>query len=227
MHTQQAHANAAERELQEVRDALQQAEQEWDEARAGHQQVPTGSFQALPDPGTQKFHQELAATKQELEQLCSRMSAPSPAVDVAKLQSQLQEAQITLAAQRATMPESILQTRVAIFEHQCQKAQGHIQELLDEGQALQDRYRELQNQNAMQEVQLNGQLKVAEMEIEGLKKRVEMKSEFSKKWAGEITHLIGEVLRFQSEKDELTEVLQGLKKAPLPAKQPRQPALPL
>ena len=41
----------------------------------------------------------------------------------------------------------------------------------------------------MQEVQLNGQLKVANLEIEGLKKRVEMEFEFSEKWGGEILAL--------------------------------------
>ncbi len=103
---------------------------------------------------------------------------------------------------------------------ECQKVRGHKRELLDEGQTLQDQYRELQNQKAAMEVQLNGQLKVAGMEIDGLKKRVEQESGFSEKQSGDITRLGGEILRFNSEKDTLTKELQDLKSAPPPAAMP-------
>ncbi len=91
------------------------------------------------------------------------MSASAPAADVAKLRSQLQEAQAALTAQQGAVPESILQNQVTALEQECQKAWGHVQELLDEGQTLQNQYQELQNEKAAMEVQLNGQLKVAGM----------------------------------------------------------------
>ncbi len=111
-----------------MQDALHQAEQEMDEAWAAQQQASDGSTQPL----MQQFRQELAAVKQELEQLRSRMSAPTPAAEVAKLQSQLQEAQAALTAQQSAVPESVSQARVTALEQECQQAQGHIHELLDE-----------------------------------------------------------------------------------------------
>ncbi len=195
-----ARADTAEEDLRKGRDALHQPEQERDEARAGHQQVPTGSAQTLPDPGTQQLCQELAADKQGLEHIRSQEGASTPVMDVAKLRSQLHEAQAALTAQRVIVPESALQNQVATLEQECQQAQGHVQELLNKGQALQGRYLELQNQKAAQEVQLNIQLKVARMEIDGLKKWVEMQSDFSDKRAAEITRLGGEVTRLQSKK---------------------------
>ena len=52
------------------------------------------------------------------------MSAAAPAVDVAGLQSQLQEAQAALAAERAAVPESTLQIHVATLAQEGQKVQG-------------------------------------------------------------------------------------------------------
>ncbi len=164
------HADTAEEELQRGRDTLQQAEQERDEARAAQSQAPARPTQTLPDQGTQHLRQELAAAKQELEQLCSQTSVLTPTVDVAQLQSQLQEAQTALAAQWGTVPDSLFLSR---------NANGH--KAVSRDSWMKARYRELQNQKAMMEVQLNGQLKVAEMEIDGLKKRVAQESEFSKK----------------------------------------------
>ncbi len=115
---------------------------------------------------------------------------------------------------------------MAALEQECQKAQGHIQELLDEGQTQKARpegqnwYRDLQAQKSAMEVQLNGQLKVAAMEIDGLKKRVAQEFGFSKKQSGEITRLSGEISRLNSEKDMLAKELQDLKSARQPAAAP-------
>ena len=168
---EKARADAAEKRLQDVEDALQKAVRERDEARAAQPQAPAGPLQPLPDQGAQQLREELAAAKQELEQLCARMSASAPAAEVAQLQSHLQEAQAALTAQQGAVPESDLQTRVTALEQECWKAQGRVQELLDEGQTLQNQYQELQAQKAAMEVQLNGQLKVAKMEIDGLEKK--------------------------------------------------------
>ncbi len=119
------------------------------------------------------------------------------------------------------MLDSVLQTRVTALEQECrQNAQSLVQELLDEGQTLQNQYHELHAQKAAMEVQLNGQLKVAGMEINGLNKRVEQESGFSARQSGEITHLDGEVSRLNAEKDVLTKELQDLKSAPPPAAVP-------
>ncbi len=128
--------------------------------------------------------------------------------------------QAALTAQQGAVLESVLQTRVTALEQECQKARGRIQELLDEGQTLQNQYQELQNQKAAMEVQLNGQLKVAEMEIDGLNKRVAQECGFSERQSGEITRLTGEVSRLNAEKDALTKELQDLKSAPPPAAAP-------
>ena len=210
-------ADAAEEELQRVHDTLQQAKQERDEARAAQPQAPAGPTQTLLDQGTQQLRQDLAPAKQELEQLRSRTSALTPTVDVAKMQSQLQEAKTTLAAQRGAVPDSVLQAWINALEQEGQRAQGRILELLDEGQTLQNQYQELHNQMDTMEVQLNGHLKLAEIERDGLKKRVALESEFSEKRGGEITRLSGEISRLNSEKDKLMEELQGIKNAPPPA----------
>ncbi len=91
----------------------------------------------------QQLRQELDAAKQELEQLRAHTSASTPAAEVNKLRFQLQEAQAALTAQQDAVPESVLQTRVTALEQECQKARDRIQELLDEGQTLQNQYREL------------------------------------------------------------------------------------
>ncbi len=103
-------------------------------------------------------------------------------MDVAKLQSQLQEAQTALVAQQAASPDPALRERITALEQQSLQAQGWIQELLDKGQSLQDKYVYLQKQKALQEAeQLGGLLKVANMEIDRLKKRVQMESDLSEK----------------------------------------------
>ncbi len=86
---ERARPNAAEEELQRVCDALQQAEQEQDEAWAARQQALTESTQSLVDQGVQQLRQKLATAKQELEPFCSQASASTPMEDVTKLQSQL------------------------------------------------------------------------------------------------------------------------------------------
>ncbi len=220
MREEKARADAADEELQWVRDTLQQTEQERDAAQAAQAQAPAGYAPILPEQGTQQLCQELEAAKQELEQLCVRMSASAPTANVAKLQSQLQEAQAALTAQQGAVPESVLQTRVTALEQECQKAQCRVQELMNEGQTLQNRYRDLQAQKAAMEVQLNGQLKVAAMEIDRLNKWVAPESGFSEKQSGEITRLSGEVTRLNAEKDALTKELQDLKSAPPPAAAP-------
>ena len=65
--TQKVHAGTAAKELQGVRDTLQQAEWERYEARAAQSQVPDGSTQTLPNQGMQQLRQELATAKQDLE----------------------------------------------------------------------------------------------------------------------------------------------------------------
>ncbi len=76
------------------------------------------------------------------------------------------------------MPVTALQAQVVSLEQECKRAQGSIQELLESGQTLQDKYLELQRLQASQEIQSDRQLKVAQMEIEGLKNQVNMESEF-------------------------------------------------
>ncbi len=137
---EKACADVAKKKLQGVCDTLQQVEKERDEARAAQQWVPDGSIPLQPDQGMQQLRQELAAAKKELEQLRARMSASAPVADVAKLWSQLQEAQAALTAQQGAVPESILQTQVTALEKECQKVRGRVQELLDESQTLQNQY---------------------------------------------------------------------------------------
>ncbi len=207
--------------------ALRHAEQERDAALAAQPQAAGGSTQSVPDQGTQQLRQELTATKQELEQLRARTSAPANADEVAKLQSQLQEAQAALRAQQAVVPVSDPQARVIALEQECYKAQACIQELLDQGQTLQNRYLEVQNQKTSQVTQLKGQLKVGQMEMEALRKQLAMESEFSGKRAAEIDHLGEEIKQLNSENDELTSErdklmaeLQSIKNAPPPAAAP-------
>ncbi len=157
---QTAHADAAEKRLQEVENALQQAIRERDVARAGQPQVPAGPPQPLPDQSTQQLRQELDAVKQELEQYRAHRCAPANGDEVAQLQSQLQQAQAALKAYQAAIPVSDSQAGVVALEQKCQEAQGRIQELLEEGQKLQNQFRELQNKRAAQVTQLEGQLKV-------------------------------------------------------------------
>ncbi len=101
-------------------------------AQIAQPQAPAGPLQPLPDEGAQQLRQELVAAKQELEQLRASTSASAQAAEVAQLQSQLQEAQAALTAQQGAVPESDLQTRVSALEQECQKAQSHVQEILDE-----------------------------------------------------------------------------------------------
>ena len=123
---QEACADVAEKKLQGVEDALQQAVRERDAARAGHPQVPAGPPQAQPDQGPQQLRQELDAAKQELEQYQTHRCAPTDANEVAQLRSQLQEAQATLQAQWAFIPVSEAQNRVTALEQECQRAQARI-----------------------------------------------------------------------------------------------------
>ncbi len=95
------------------------------------------------------------------------------------------------------------QTRVAALERECQKAQARIQELTDEGQALQTRYQALQNEHASKVAQLEGQLKVGQMEMKVLQDRLTMEAEFSATRANEIKSLGGEIQRLGSERDGL------------------------
>ncbi len=165
---EKAHADAAEKRLQEVEDALQQAVRERDEAQAAQPQAPAGSVQPPPDQGMEQLRQELAAAQEELERFRAHTCTPAAADEVARLQSQLQEAQATLRAQQAVMPASDPQGQVIALEQECQTAQGRIRELLDQGQMLQNQYRELQNEKASQATELEGRLKVGQMEMEAL-----------------------------------------------------------
>ncbi len=89
----QARLDAAEKRLQEVEAALQQAVKKRDEARAGQPQAAAGPFQTPPDQGMQQLRQELEAANQELGRFRAHTCAPTNADEVARLQSQLQEAQ--------------------------------------------------------------------------------------------------------------------------------------
>ena len=79
----EARAAAAEKQLQGVEDALQQAVRERDAARAGQPQLPAGQPQAPPDQGTLQLRQELDAAQQELEQHRAHRCAPTDANEVA------------------------------------------------------------------------------------------------------------------------------------------------
>ncbi len=117
-------ADAAEADLQRVRDALHQAEEERDEAQAAHQKALIKSTQTLADQGIQLLRQELDAAQKELEHLRSWGGVSTPAANAAKLQSQLQEAQAALAAQQAVSPDAALQQWIATPEQECQQARG-------------------------------------------------------------------------------------------------------
>ncbi len=199
----EARADAAEKKLQGVEDALQQAVRERDAARAGQPQLPAGQPQAPPDQGTLQLRQELDAAKQELEQHRAHRCAPTDANEVAQLRSQLQEAQANLQAWQAPIPVSEAQTRLAALEQEYQKAQARIQELMDQGQTLQDWYRELQNEHTVQVTQLEGRLRVGQVEMKVLQDQLTMESDFSKKRAAEIERLGEEIKQLTSDKDGL------------------------
>ncbi len=78
----QARLDVAEKKLQGVENALQQAVWERDAALAGHQQVPAGPAQPMPDQSAQQLRQELDAAKQELEQYRAHRCAPANADEV-------------------------------------------------------------------------------------------------------------------------------------------------
>ncbi len=189
--------------------------------------MPVGQPQAPLDQGTQQLRQELDAAKQKLEQHRAHRCAPTDANEVAQLQLQLQEAQATLRAQQAPVPVSEAQARVAALEQECQRAQTRIQDLTDKGQALQNQYQELQNDHTSQVAQLEGQLRVGQMEMKVLQDRLTMEAEFSEARAGEITRLGGEIQRLgaerdglKSEKDKLEAELKQLKDQLKNASQP-------
>ncbi len=155
-----------------------------------------------------------------MEQHRTHRCAPTDANEVAQLRSQLQEAQGTLQAQRAPILVSEAQNQVAVLEQECQKAQARIQELTDQGQALQNQYQELQNEHTSQVTQLEGRLKVGQMEMKALQDRLAMETNFSEKRAGEIECLGREIQRLnsdrdglKSEKDKLEAELKQLKNA--------------
>ena len=143
------------------------------------------------------------AAKQELEQHRAHRCAPTDADEVAQLRTQLQQAQATLQAQQAPIPVSEAQTRLAALEREYQNAQARIRELTEQGQALQDRHRELQNEHTVQVAQLEGRLKVGQMEMKVLQDQLTMESDFSKKRAAEIERLGEEIKRLASDKDGL------------------------
>ena len=176
---------------------------ERDAARAGQPQLPAGPSQAPLDQDAQQLCQELDAVKQELEQHRTHQCAPTDANEVARLRLQLQGAQATLRAHQAAVPVSDPQSRVVALEQECQKAQARIQELTDQGQALQNRYRELQSEHTSQVTQLEGRLKVGQMEMKVLQDQLAMESDFSKKRAAEIDRLSEEIKRLTSDKDGL------------------------
>ena len=198
--------DGAEQKLQTAEDALQQTVRESDAARAGQPQLPAGQPQAPPDQGTQQLRQELDAAKQELEQHRAHRCAPTDANEVARLRLQLQEAQATLQAQQAPIPVSEAQTRVVTLEQECQTAQARIQELMDEGQTLQNCYRDLQNEHTSQVTQLEGRLKVGQMEMKALQDQLEREADFSQKRAAEIDRLGTEIQRLNSDRDGLASV---------------------
>ncbi len=196
-------ADAAEKQLQGVEDALQQAVRERGAGRAGQPLLAPGQPQAPPDQGTQQLRQELDAAKQELEQHRAHRCAPTDANEVAQLRSQLQEAQVALRAQQAPILVSEAQTRMAALEQECQRAQARIQELMDEGQTLQNRYRDLQNEHTSQVTQLEGRLKVGQMELKALQDQLGMETNFSQRRAAEIDRLGREIQRLNSDRDGL------------------------
>ncbi len=126
-----------------------------------------------------------------------------------------------MTAHQAAIPVSDPQGRVVALEQDCRKAHGHIQELMGEGQKLQNQYQELQNKHTSQVTQLEGQLKVGQMEITMLKSQLQMEADFSGKRATEIDCLGEEIKRLnserdwlKSEKDKLEAELKQLKHAP-------------
>ncbi len=137
---------------------------ERDEARAGQPQAAAGPFQTPSDQGMQQLRQELEAANQELGRFRAHTCAPTNADKVARMQSQLQEAQAALRAQQAAVPLSDAQARLVALEQECQRAKGRIQELLEEGQKLQTEHKELQITHTVKVAQLEGQLKVGQME---------------------------------------------------------------
>ncbi len=110
------------------------------------------------------------AAKQELERYRAHTCAPVNVDEIARLQSKLQEAQATIKAQQAAVPVSDRQARVVALEQECQRAQARIQELLEEGQKLQNQFRELQNEKDSQATELEGRLKVGQMEMDALQR---------------------------------------------------------
>ncbi len=205
--------------MQVVEEALQQVTRKRDEARAGQSQAPAGPVQPVPDQGAQQLHQELDAAKQELERYRAHTCAPAN-VDVAQLQLQLQKVQAALKAHQAAIPVSDPQGQVVALEQECQTAQGRIREFLEEGQKLQNQFPELQNEKASQLTELEGRLKVRQMEMSVLQSQLKMESEFSGKRATEIDCLGEEIKRltsekdgFRSERDKLETELKQLKDA--------------
>ncbi len=109
-----------------------------------------------------------------------------------------------MKAQQAVVPVSDSQARVIALEQECETAQGRIRELLDEGQTLQNQFRELQNEKAAQVTELEGRLKVGQMEMMAL--------------IGEdIKWLNSERDGLKSKKDKLEAELKQLKDASQPA----------
>ncbi len=165
--------------------------------------MPAGQFQPPPDPDTQQLCQELDATKQELERYRTHQCAPTDAEGVAQLRLQLQEVQAALKAHQAAVLVSDSQNRAIALEQECQKAQARIQELLGEGQKLQNQYWELQNERTSQVTQLEGQLKVGQMEMTALQNQLKMEANFSGKRGAEIERLGEEIKRLNSERNGL------------------------
>ncbi len=89
------------------------------------------------------------------------------------------------------------------LEQECQRAQGRIQELLEEGPELQTEHKELQIMHTVKVAQLEGQLKVGQIERDGLQKQLQMEADFSRKRAVEINRLGKEIKRLDSEREEL------------------------
>ena len=75
--------------------------------------------------------------------------------------------------------------------------------LTDEGQTLQNRYRDLQNEHTSQVTQLEGRLKVGQMEMKALQDQLGREADFSQKRAVEIDHLGREIQRLNSDRDGL------------------------
>ena len=176
----------------------------------------------------QQLRQELEAAKQELEWYRVHTCPPIQANKVATLWLQLQEAQAALRAQQAACPVSDPQARVVALELECQKARGRIQELLEEGQKLQNQFRKLQNESTSKVTELEGRLKVGQMEVTALQGQLKMESDFSGRRAAEIDRLGKEIKRLtsekdglRSEKDKLEAELKELKSAPQSANIPQ------